>query len=94
MAFRGDNHRYGGAKSKWLPQYTEALRGREAILIPDNDAPGRKRVLSIARALLGTVPRLVVLELEGGAKDVTEWFGQGHSEVELIAQVDGQEVPQ
>lgn len=82
----------GGAKAPWAPQYTEALRGREVILIPDNDAPGRKRVLNIARALLGRVARLVVLELEGGAKDVTDWFGQGHSELELIAQLDGEEV--
>jgi DNA primase len=82
----------GGAKAPWAQPYTEALSGREVILIPDNDAPGRKRVLNIARALLGKVARLVVLELEGGSKDVTEWFSQGHSELELIAQVDGEEV--
>jgi hypothetical protein len=82
----------GGAKAHWAPQFTEALRGREVILIPDNDAPGRKRVLNIARALLGRVARLVVLELEGGSKDITEWFGQGHSELELIALLDGEEV--
>ena len=82
----------GGAKAHWAPQFTEALKGREVILIPDNDAPGRKRVLNIARALLGKVARLVVLELEGGAKDATEWFGQGHSELELIALLDGEEV--
>ncbi len=82
----------GGAKAHWIPEYTEALRNREVILIPDNDAPGRKRVLNIARALLGKVATLVVLELEGGAKDVTEWFAQGHSELELIALLDGEEV--
>jgi putative DNA primase/helicase len=82
----------GGAKSPWLPQFTDTLRGREVILIPDNDSPGRKRVLNIARALLGNVARLIVLELEGGAKDVTEWFSQGHSELELIALLDGEEV--
>jgi putative DNA primase/helicase len=82
----------GGAKAHWAPQFTEALRGREVILIPDNDAPGRKRVMNIARALLGKVARLVVLELEGGAKDVTEWFDRGHSELELIALLDGDEV--
>lgn len=82
----------GGAKASWAPQYTEALIGREVILIPDNDPPGRKRVLHIARALLGKVARLVLLELEG-AKDVSEWFGQGHSELELIAQLDREEVP-
>ena len=82
----------GGAKAHWAPQFTEALRGREVILIPDNDAPGRKRVVNIARALLGKVARLIVLELEGGAKDVSEWFGGGHSELELIALLDGAEV--
>jgi hypothetical protein len=82
----------GGAKAPWLPQYTDALRGCEVILIPDNDAPGRKRVLNIARTLLGRVARLIVLELEDGSKDITEWFGRGHSELELIARLDGEEV--
>lgn len=82
----------GGAEAHWEPQFTEALRSREVILIPDNDPPGRKRVLNVARILLGKVARLVVLELEGGSKDVTEWFSQGHSELELIAQLDGEAV--
>jgi DNA primase len=83
----------GGAKAPWLPQFTEALRGREVIILPDADAPGRKRALTVARALLGKVERLVVLELDG-AKDATEWFARGHSELELIAQLDGTEVAQ
>jgi len=58
----------GGADAPWLPQYTESLRGREVILIPDNDPPGRKRVLRIARALLGNVSRLIILELEVGPR--------------------------
>jgi len=49
----------GGAEAPWLPQFTQALRGREVILLPDNDGPGRKRVLNIARALLGKVARLL-----------------------------------
>jgi DNA primase len=81
----------GGAKASWLPEFTEVLRGREVIILPDADVPGRQRALTIARALLRNVERLVVLELEG-AKDVSEWFGHGHSEVELIAQLDGRGV--
>jgi len=73
----------GGAKAKWLPQYTEALRGREVILIPDNDAPGRQRGAAIARALLGHASKIVALDLED-SKDISEWFDRGHSEVELI----------
>jgi DNA primase len=81
----------GGAKARWLTAYTESLHGREVILIPDNDEPGRARVLTIARALLGNAARLIVLELQGG-KDITDWFARGHSETELIGLVEGQEV--
>jgi putative DNA primase/helicase len=48
----------GGAKALWLPAYTDSLQGREVILIPDQDPPGRQRVLTIARALLGQVARV------------------------------------
>jgi putative DNA primase/helicase len=77
----------GGAEAPWLPEFTEALAGREVILIPDNDRPGRERAARMARALLGRVTRLVILELEG-AKDVTEWFEKGHGELELIELVE------
>lgn len=83
----------GGAYAPWLSQYTDALRGREVILVPDADRPGRERVARIARALVGNVARLVILELEG-AKDVTGWFQRGHSECELIAQLEDSEVSQ
>ncbi|MBS1873871.1 MAG: hypothetical protein JSU00_11695 [Acidobacteria bacterium] len=79
----------GGANAPWLPQYTESLRGREVILIPDNDAPGLGRVVRIARELRGRVERLVFLRLDG-AKDISEWFDHGHSEVELVCQLDGE----
>lgn len=81
----------GGANAPWLPAYTEALRGREVILIPDADPPGRARVARFASALLGNVARLVILELDG-AKDVTDWFRAGHSELELIHLLDGEVV--
>jgi len=83
----------GGAEAPWLSGFTEALEGREVILIPDNDPPGRKRVLAIARALLGKTARLVHLELPLGVKDVTEWFAQGNSELALIEMLESGEVP-
>jgi len=80
----------GGAKAPWLLQYTEALRGREVILIPDNDPPGRQRVLTIARALLGYARRIIALELRDG-KDISEWFDRGHCEVELVELIEKKE---
>ena len=73
----------GDSAKKWRTEYTAALAGRECILIPDNDAPGRERVITIAKALIGHAAKIVILELEG-CKDVTDWFANGHSEVELI----------
>jgi putative DNA primase/helicase len=83
----------GGCRAPWLDIYTESLRAREVILVPDRDPPGRARVVTIARALLGKAARIIVLELEDG-KDISDWFARGHSETELIAQVEGEAVSQ
>ncbi len=82
----------GGANAHWVPQYTDALSGREVILIPDNDTTWAQACAEYSARSLGKVARLVVLELEGGSKDVTEWFDAGHSELELISLLDGEEV--
>jgi DNA primase len=83
----------GGAGAPWLVEYTEALRGREVVIIPDADPPGRRHALDVARALLGIAAKLTIIELDG-ARDITEWFANGHSEVELIALVEGDGVRQ
>ncbi len=82
----------GGAKAPWLDSFTEVLRGREVILIPDADAPGEERGRKIARALYGEVANVIYLELDDGCKDITDWFRAGHSELELIAHVESEAV--
>lgn len=79
----------GGAKAPWLDCYTTALAGREVIVIPDNDAPGKARGAQIARALIGKAARLLAGELDG-AKDISEWFEHRHSELELITLIDSE----
>lgn len=74
----------GGARAPWLPQYRATLAGREVIIWPDDDPPGRQRAATIARALRGHVADLSILH-PMDAKDATAWFEQGHSEVELIS---------
>jgi len=75
----------GGADAPWLAEFSETLRDREVIIIPDNDAPGWKRAKIIARTLLNVAERIVVFDLPPEVKDVTDWFQAGHSECELIA---------
>jgi len=79
----------GGAKAAWLSSYTETLRNRECILVPDNDQVGWERVAKIARSLLGTAAHIRVLDLPREHKDISDWFGAGHSECELITMLEG-----
>lgn len=67
----------GGAEAPWLLQYTEALRSREVILIPDNDTPGRKRVARLARAPLDPKHKTRTRESHSVPKDAGEAFGLG-----------------
>lgn len=79
----------GGANAPWLDAYTDALRGKEVVLIPDNDEPGQQRGDRIARALLGHVARLSLVESLDGSKDVTQWM-QSHSGAELLGAIFGE----
>lgn len=66
--------------TKWLDQYSEALRGRPVIICPDNDEPGRSYAKSVAGSLLWHgVRQLRILKPSadyaprpGG--DVTDWL--------------------
>jgi putative DNA primase/helicase len=78
----------GGAKAPWLIEFSETLRDREVIIIPDNDKPGWERGVVIARALLRVAAKVRVFDLPKRVKDVTDWFEAGHSEVELITALE------
>lgn len=67
-----------GGHSKWRPEYTETLRGKHVILIPDNDAPGLARSHGIADALAG-VAASVRWAVVQGHKDVSDWIAAGGS---------------
>jgi hypothetical protein len=64
---------------KWRPEYTEALRGRRVVLIPDNDAPGKKHAETVARALQSVAAEVRVLRLPNVPPkgDVSDWLYAG-----------------
>lgn len=51
-----------GAK-KWRPEYNEALRGKDVVLIPDNDLEGKEHMTQVGISLNGSVNSLKWLEL-------------------------------
>ncbi len=68
---------------KWRNNYSEALRGADLIIIPDNDKPGREHANHVAKSCYGIAKRIRMLELTGECKDVSDWLDEGHTVDEL-----------
>ena len=71
----------GGAK-KWRREYSDSLKGRHVVLIPDNDEAGEKHMKLVAESLRGIAASVRIVHLDDG-KDVTEWVERGHSAEDL-----------
>src|SRR5215471_8124185 len=54
-----------GGAGKWRREYSEALRGRTLVVLPDNDEPGRKHAHQVARSLHGIAASVKIIELPG-----------------------------
>jgi hypothetical protein len=84
----GGSHLYGG----WLDYF----RHRHIVILPDNDAPGRKHAAAIAEHLLPVAATLRIVELPGlpAKGDVTDWKEAGgtleqfHALVSEVAPLD------
>jgi hypothetical protein len=74
---------------KWRPEYSETLRGRSVVILPDNDAPGRKDGANRAAELLQADCEVRIVEVPTG-KDVSDWFTAGGTPVELQHLASGQ----
>ena len=85
-----------GAKSKWHPQYTDTLRGKNVAIIQDNDTPGKDFAQMVAKSLHGYAKEIYVLDLaqvwpevpeHGDVSDLIAQFGQGA--YEMLAALTG-----
>ncbi len=76
----------GGAKAPWLEEYSETLRGKRVIILPDQDQPGRGRGTVIVAALKGIAASVVVVNVPTG-KDLTEYLQSGATVDNLLALV-------
>lgn len=85
----------GAGPGKWLPQYTEALRGKRVAIIQDNDSSGKAFAAETANALHGTAESVRVLDLtriwpelpeKGDTTDLVEHFGkEGIDKIQQLA---------
>jgi len=76
-----------GGAGKWRDEYNEFLRGRQVVILPDNDEPGRKHTAQVARSLHGIAADVRVLELPNlpPKGDVSDWLDAGGTVEQLSA---------
>jgi len=80
----------GGAArtAKAIPQLIDALAGRDVVLLPDADKPGREAMRLIGNALAGKVVRLQWCDLfpgEGGGRDAEDWLHEHNRDTDAFA---------
>ena len=78
-----------GGAGKWRRDYAEHLRGRDVVVLPDNDSPGRDHAEQVSRSLANVAASVRVLALPGlpAKADAYDWLEAGHtgSDLERLA---------
>ena len=76
---------FGGGEGKWSRGHSHYLRGRNVVILPDNDKTGIEHGECVARSLHRIAGSVRVLKLDGlpAKGDVSDWFDAGHSAREL-----------
>lgn len=81
----------GGAGSSGLyAKWGEFFRGRDIVILSDNDEPGRKHAAAVAAALLSAAASIRIVELPGLPEkgDVTDWRDAGGTLAEFLRACD------
>jgi putative DNA primase/helicase len=75
----------GGAE-KWRDEYSESLRGRRVVIVPDNDQPGERHAAQVAASLRGIAASVRILRLPSlpAKGDVSDWLAAGGTAKELL----------
>src|SRR5215212_2928860 len=83
-----------GSTSSWRSEFRAHYTGADVVVIPDNDAPGRKYAEVVAQDLLRVAKSVKVVQLpdlpEGG--DLTDWLNSGHTPEEFFTVVEETEI--
>ena len=73
-----------GGAAKWQPELTKWFAGKDIIIIPDNDAPGRKHALAVATALHQTANTIIIADICAGLgdkADIIDWMQTNYDDI-------------
>lgn len=73
-------------RCKWKKSHAEYFAGRDAVIIPDNDQPGRDHADGVARSLVGIARSIKILTLPSLPEkgDASDWLTAGGTAVALL----------
>jgi hypothetical protein len=66
-----------GGAGKWRDEYDPFFAGANVVVVGDDDEPGHRHALDVARHLKGVATSVRVMLPVAGAKDVAEHLGRG-----------------
>jgi len=79
-----------GGAGKWRKEYNQYFQKKAAVILSDNDEPGRAHAVDVARQLHGVAASVKVLDLPGLPEkgDVSDWLKAGGTREQLRALVE------
>jgi 5S rRNA maturation endonuclease (ribonuclease M5) len=84
-----------GGAGKWKDSYSQWLKGKRVVLIPDNDNPGREHMAKVAASINGNAASIKLLNIpglqtKGDISDFLSGFGdKGEAAERLAMMIDG-----
>lgn len=76
--------------SQWLDSYSDYLKGKNVVVIPDNDDPGRKHAEQVTRSLAGKAAKIFKFEVPAPDKDISDFIKRhnGSARAEILKILD------
>lgn len=71
---------------KWHIDWSKLFEGKEVVILPDLDEPGRKHAFDVGKKLYGHALHIKIVEIpkKPHVKDVSDWFNYGGTKDELL----------
>jgi hypothetical protein len=75
---------------KWKKEYCDYLKGRDLVLIPDNDESGKAHMQQVAEMCSGVANSIRIIDLPDliEKQDISDWLEKGHTKEELFELVE------
>jgi len=80
----------GGSNLWKTSAFAKGVKGRDTIIIPDNDPAGEKHATTVAQSIAGVAKsiKIVRLPLKNAGDDVVQWIEAGGTREQLLALVE------